>query len=273
MSLCARLPDVLPPPSPLLLDLRRELKRIAVPANAPAMQAYMKSDMPCHGVSATALRAACRRVFSAHPIASARAWRRDALALWNGATHREERYAAIEWTGDRRADAFQTLEALPMYEHMIVTGAWWDTVDALAKVRLGELLRRAPKKMRSRMLAWSRDENIWKRRSAILCQLAFKEDTDLPLLYACIEPSLEPNLRRGALRGRGLSATDLFFLRKAIGWALRQYAWTDPKEIARFVRARGNALSGLSRREALKNVQGASAMTANVAPSRSARKA
>jgi 3-methyladenine DNA glycosylase AlkD len=257
----------------LLLRLRRELKRVAVAANAPAMQAYMKSDMPYHGVSSTALRAACRRVFAVHPIASAAAWRRDALALWDGATHREERYAAIEWTGDRRARAFQTLETLPMYEHMIVTGAWWDTVDVLAKFRLGELLRREPKAMRAKMLAWSRDANIWKRRSAILCQLGFKKDTDLPLLYACIEPSLEPNLGRGAFKGRSLSPTDLFFLRKAIGWALRQYAWTDPKEIARYVRSRENALSGLSRREALKNVQGASAITANVAPSRSARKA
>src|ERR1035441_2668726 len=75
--------------APLLLDLRRELKRVAVAANAQAMQAYMKSDMPYHGVSAAAMRAACRRVFAAHPIVSAAAWRRDALALWGGATHRE----------------------------------------------------------------------------------------------------------------------------------------------------------------------------------------
>src|ERR1035441_4219635 len=94
--------------APLLLDPRRELKGVAVAANAPAMQAYMKSDMPYHGVSAAAMRAACRRVFAAHPIASAAAWRRDALALWDGATHREERYAAIEWTGDRRVRAVQT---------------------------------------------------------------------------------------------------------------------------------------------------------------------
>lgn len=241
-----------------LLRVRRELKRVAVAANAPAMRAYMKSDMPYHGVSAAALRAACRRVFATHPIASAETWRRDALALWNGATHREERYAAIEWTGDRRARGFQTLEALPMYEHMIVTGAWWDTVDTLAKLRLGELLRREPKKMRSRMLAWSRGTNVWKRRAAILCQLGFKEETDVPFLYACIEPSLEPNLERGALEGRNLSATDRFFLRKGIGWALRQYAWTDPKEIARYVRSRNVALSGLSRREALKNVSNGS---------------
>src|ERR1019366_10603951 len=110
--------------APLLLALRRELKRVAVVANAPAMQAYMKSDMPYHGVSAAALRAVCHRVFAAHPIASAEAWRRDTLALWDGATHREERYAAVEWTGDRRARAFQTPQGLPLYAHMIATGAW-----------------------------------------------------------------------------------------------------------------------------------------------------
>ena len=89
------------------------------------------------------------------------------------------------------------------------------------------------------MLAWSRDADIWKRRSAILCQLTFKEDTDLDLLYACIKPSL----------GR-----KEFFLRKAIGWALRAYAWTDPKEVQRYVRQHERSLSPLSRREALKNV-------------------
>ncbi len=88
---------------------------------------------------------------------------------------------------------------------------------------------------------WSRDHNLWKRRTAILAQLGFKEQTDLDLLYACIEPNL--------------SDRD-FFIRKAIGWALRQYAWTDPREVARYVRAQGNRLSPLSRREAVKNIDG-----------------
>jgi 3-methyladenine DNA glycosylase AlkD len=93
--------------------------------------------------------------------------------------------------------------------------------------------------MRRRMLSWSRSRDLWKRRTAILCQLGFKAHTDLELLYACIEPSLE---------------SQQFFLRKAIGWALRQYAWTDPVEIRRYVAAHRNRLSNLSRREALKNI-------------------
>ena len=83
--------------------------------------------------------------------------------------------------------------------------------------------------------------NLWKRRTAILSQLGFKADTDLQLLYACIEPSL----------GSGE-----FFLQKAIGWALRQYAWTNGAEIRRYVRQNRARLSALSCREALKNIGG-----------------
>jgi 3-methyladenine DNA glycosylase AlkD len=223
----------------LLAILRRELRRVSDPAKAPAMQAYMKSAMPYHGVSAPALRDVCRRVFAGYNLSDPARWRRDALALWRQARYREERYGAIALTGDRRAAPFQTLETLPMYEEMIVTGAWWDYVDDVATHRLGLLLRRYPSRMKRVMRAWSRSPDMWKRRSAILCQITFKADTDLELLYACIEPSL-PSRE--------------FFLRKAIGWALRQYAWTDPREVVRYVRAHRAALSPLSRREALRNV-------------------
>jgi len=144
---------------------------------------------------------------------------------------------------------FQTLETLPMYEEMIVTGAWWDYVDDIATHRLGLLLRRYPSRMKRVMRAWSRSPDLWKRRSAILCQITFKADTDLALLYDCIRPSLDSRE---------------FFLRKAIGWALRQHAWTDPAEVRRYVRDHQDGLSGLSRREALKNVGARSARAVKV---------
>jgi len=93
--------------------------------------------------------------------------------------------------------------------------------------------------MKKKMRTWSKSKDMWKRRSAIICQLTFKEDTDLGLLYDCIRPSLD---------------SKEFFLQKAIGWALRQYAWTSPKEVIRYVRAYEDELSNLSKREALKNV-------------------
>jgi 3-methyladenine DNA glycosylase AlkD len=199
----------------------------------------MKSAMPFHGVDTKTLRAICRAVFAAHPVPDAAAWRKDVLALWRGARFREERYAAIGLTGDRRARPFQTMDALPMYEEMIVTGAWWDTVDTLATKRLGEILRNEPAPMRKAMRAWSRGEDMWKRRSAILCQNSFKMDTDLDLLFELIEPSL---------------SSKEFFLRKAIGWALRSYAWTDEKPVIAYVEKNRTRLSPLSIREALKNV-------------------
>ena len=90
------------------------------------------------------------------------------------------------------------------------------------------------------MRAWSTDPDLWKRRVSIICQISFKKETDLELLYANIEPNL---------------ADRNFFIRKAIGWALRAYAWTDPEEVARYVSVNEARLSGLSRREALKNIR------------------
>lgn len=224
----------------LLTRLRAALREVADPARAPAMQAYMKSSMPYHGVPTPVLRALCKQVFADVELPSAEAWRRQVLAIWRGAEFREERYAAIELTGLLRAAPFQTLDALPVYEEMIVSGAWWDYVDAIASRRVGLLLRRFPDQMKPIMLEWSRSGDLWKRRTSIICQLGFKAETDLGLLYACIEPLL---------------ASREFFLRKAIGWALRQYAWTDQDEVVRYVSANEARLSPLSRREALKNVR------------------
>src|SRR5262249_31721669 len=152
---------------------------------------------------------------------------------------REDRYAAMNLAGHKLALPFQTPEAMKMYEELIVTGAWWDYVDDIASRRIGPILRDHPTPMRRKMLAWSKSNDLWKRRSSIICQLGFKESTDLDLLYACIEPSL---------------GSREFFLQKAVGWARRQQAGTDEVEVKRYVRLNSTRLSALSRREALKNV-------------------
>lgn len=223
----------------LRLRVLAELRAVADPSRVAAQQAYMKSSMPRLGVSAPDFYAACRRAFAGVTFTSAGAWRREVRTMWRQAHYREEWYAAVELTGVRAARPFQTPDALPVYEEIIVSGAWWDIVDGVAKHRLGLLLREHPRPMRRAMLAWSKDGDTWKRRASILCQLGSKGDTDLDLLYACIEPSL---------------SSKEFFLRKAIGWALRQYAWTNPREVQRYVREHDAELSGLSKREALKNL-------------------
>ncbi|HUD56171.1 MAG TPA: DNA alkylation repair protein, partial [Terracidiphilus sp.] len=225
----------------LIRALRKALRELADPARAPLMQAYMKSAMPYLGIPAVPFRKAVKAVLAAYPLDSFEDWRDTALALWRGARYREERYAVIELVGYRSYEKFRTLDALPLYEEMISTGAWWDYVDSIAGHRLGELLRRYPKELRAILRDWAVSDDLWKRRSAILTQLGFKGDTDLKLLYDCMRPSLE---------------RPEFFLRKAIGWALRQHAWTDSKEVVRFVKAHDKRLSPLSKREALKNIKG-----------------
>jgi 3-methyladenine DNA glycosylase AlkD len=223
----------------LIRALRKALRELADPTKAPVMQAYMKSEMRYLGIPATPFRKATKAVLSAHPLDSFEEWQDTALALWRGARYREERYAVIELAGYRSYEKFRTLDALPLYAEMISTGAWWDYVDTIAGHRLGELLRRYPKELRVILREWAECDDLWKRRSAILAQLKFKGDTDLKLLYDCMRPSLD---------------RPEFFLRKAIGWALRQHAWTDPMEVLRYVKAHEKQLSPLSKREALKNV-------------------
>jgi 3-methyladenine DNA glycosylase AlkD len=225
--------------SVLLAKLRKAFQEVGDPVRAPVMQAYMKSAMPYHGVPTPLLRQVCKAVFLDVEFATGALWRLQVLDLWRNARFREERYAALYLAGDRRAVPFQTPSAMKMYEELIVTGAWWDYVDDLASHRVGPILKAYPAPMRRKMLAWSKSNNLWKRRTAIICQLGFKQETDLELLYACIEPSL---------------GSREFFLQKAIGWSLRQYAWTDGAEIKKYVRLNRTRLSALSSREALKNI-------------------
>ena len=218
--------------------MRSALAAAANPERAPGMQAYMKSEMPYRGISAPDMRAITKRVFADHPLGSCDKWRAAVLELWRGARFREERYAAIALLAHRAHRACRTPDVLPIYEEMITTGAWWDYVDEVAH-HVGDMLRSHPAEVRPVMRAWSTDEDLWKRRVSIICQISFKQDTDLDLLYANIEPNV---------------GDKNFFIRKAIGWALRAYAWTDPREVARYVAANESRLSGLSRREALKNI-------------------
>ena len=220
-------------------QVRERLRAEADPAKAPAMQAYMKSAMPYLGVQTTPLRAICKECFADLAWDDDEHWQGAVRALWRGATHREERYAAIELAKHRSGRPFHTLAALPLYREMIESGAWWDMVDSIAPSLVFELLQGEADAMGLVLRDWAHDDDLWVRRAAIISQLAAKQQTDLALLYDCFEPSI---------------ASKEFFLRKAIGWALRQYARTDPEEVARYVATNASRLSPLSKREALKHI-------------------
>ena len=226
-------------PHPLTAALRAGLAAAADPVRAKGAQAYMKSAMPFRGVASPVQKRLWRTAFAAHPLTTFQDWERTVLELWRPAAFREERYAAVGLASDRRYLDYRTRAAIPMLEEMIVTGAWWDYVDALASHPLGDVLVSEPTRVSRLMRTWARGPDLWKRRAAILCQIRRKRETDLALLYDCIEPSL---------------ADREFFIRKAIGWALRAYAWTSPAEVQRYVKANRARLSPLSVREALKNL-------------------
>ena len=232
------------PSAPLVEAVRAALADAADPARAPAQQTYMKSALPFRGITAPRLAATLRPVLAdpAYRLGTRQEWEATVRSLWDDASYREERHAALALTGHRLYRAHQDPDAVPLYRHLVVTGAWWDYVDQIAAQRIGPILRAHPGTEPARMRAWARDDDLWVRRTAILCQLGSHEATDLSLLLDCIGPSVE---RRE------------FFLAKAIGWALRQYAHEGPEAagwVSQVVSSYGDRMVPLSRREALKHL-------------------
>jgi len=218
----------------LVASLRRTLREHADPSIAAGQQAYMKSTMPFLGVRVPEVRRLTKAAARAHPPSDLADLERSARTLWDEATHREEWYAATALTGLPLARG--RLELLPLYEHMATTGAWWDHVDEVAH-RIADLHDAHPVQTAAAVRLWSTSDDLWLRRLAILGQLGRKDRVDLPLLADLIEPNV---------------ADTEFFIRKAIGWALREAARVDPDWVRTFVEE--HELSPLSRREALKHL-------------------
>jgi 3-methyladenine DNA glycosylase AlkD len=209
----------------------------------------MKSAMPYHGVVAAEQRALTNAVLANHSaiFGDASSWRRCVLEVWDRATHREQWYAAITLARHRAAASFRSPSELPTFEHMVRTGAWWDVVDEIAAHLVGDVLARHRAATTPVLRQWMTDESLWIRRVAILAQLHHKRHTDTSLLADAIDANLE-----GAATTGERGAQD-FFIRKAIGWALREYHRTDPAWVRGVVEARRDRMAPLTVREALKH--------------------
>ena len=157
--------------------VRAGLVAAADPARAPAMQAYMKSDLPYHGIPMPDIRKLARAVYADHRLTARQDWERAVRTLYDDAAFREERYAALTLAGHRFYREFQTPESLPLYEHLIVTGAWWDLVDDVSH-RVGDVLRGHRAATGAVIRAWSVRPDRWLRRTAIICQLGHRRETD-----------------------------------------------------------------------------------------------
>ena len=209
--------------------IRAALREAANPADAPAMVAYMKGVQPFLGVKTPARREIVRAALKGYPDRTERF--AAAAELWQG-EYREERYMALDLLAKSRL----TVADLPVLESMLPACNWWDLLDTLMGL-IGRVLTPHPELRREKVRLWRQSDHLWTRRAAILAQLHAKSQTDTALLSETIA---------------ALKHEKEFFIQKAIGWALREYAKTDADWVRQSVNELG--LSGLARREALKHV-------------------
>lgn len=222
-------------PAAFVRQVRLAFEERRNPELAAPMSRYLLDQFPFLGLRTPALVAALAPILSAAmPFAGDEEFLATAARkLWR-LPEREYHHAAayVLYRQQKRL----TPVSLALLRELITTNSWWDSVDALATRCVGPLVARHGR-LAAEMDAWSQDTNMWIRRAAIIHQLGYKDRTDTARLFAyCAANARDPE----------------FFIRKAIGWALRQYARTDARAVVRFVTDHPE-LSNLSKREALKH--------------------
>lgn len=205
---------------------------MANPANSEPMARYLRDQFPFLGIKTPQRRSLVREFVAAHGKPAPEIWREVVRELW-GLPEREYQYIAMDLMHRLRRDLDTADFALA--ETLITTKSWWDTIDWLATHLVGDLYKKFPHEGRRSIAVWRSSPNFWLRRTCLLFQLHYKKETDVPLLFDIICEN---------------QADSEFFIRKAIGWALREYSKQDAEAVVAFVSQ--NELSPLSQREALK---------------------
>ncbi|WP_281885004.1 DNA alkylation repair protein [Paenibacillus sp. YYML68] len=221
-------------PAPYVSQLEALLREQRDAANAVKMEAYMKNQFPFLGVRTPERNALLRAFFKEYGIPEGPALTVTVKQLWS-LPEREFQYVAMIML-DKRLKSLSATD-LPLLEELIVTKGWWDTVDLLASHQVGAVLARHLELREEMTSKWIQSDSMWLQRTAILFQLGYKARTDTALLFSLC---------------RQLGSDERFFIRKAIGWALREYGKTDEAAVRQFVAEAGTGLAPLSVREALK---------------------
>jgi 3-methyladenine DNA glycosylase AlkD len=215
--------------------LENEFKTHQHPENALPMAKYMKDLFPFFGIKTDERRAIFKSLCKKHQVeidSNARAigWE---LFLKR---ERELQYCGIEIIIKNLKNNY-VIEDIVWIEKLLITNSWWDSVDTISKFILGDYLQQFPSEIATVVKRFSNAKNMWLNRSVILFQLGYKSKTDFNILQSlCLKNS----------------HSNEFFIRKAIGWALREYAKTDPEAVREFVLQ--SNLKPLSKKEALKNI-------------------
>lgn len=221
-------------PQAVVRQVGRALAPLADKERAAQMRAYLRGQFDFLGITAPARRQAIKAL--GLPSMGAKDALRAAQLLWEKKP-REHRYTAIDIL-DRNARSLGARH-LPRIKRLLQRESWWETVDGLAGV-IGRVVRQEKDRGSQEVMdRWLRDDDFWVRRVAMIHQLGWRAETDARRLFAYAET---------------LAAEKEFFVRKAIGWALRDFARTDPGAVRRFLREKGERFSGLTVREAAKHL-------------------
>ena len=207
-------------------------QRNANAANAEPMAKYMKYLFPYLGIKTPERRVLLKQFYKDNEKPEITELKPVILELWE-LPEREFQYCALGML-QLHKNKFDA-SFIELYEQLITTKSWWDTVDAIAANLVGSLFKKYPEMIKPHTEKWQASGNMWLQRTALLFQLNYKADTDVELMFAFIR--------------RNLGSKE-FFINKAIGWILREYSKTDARVVIDFVE--NTALAPLSQREALK---------------------
>lgn len=215
--------------------VRIALRPLKDAERAAGMQAYMRNQFDYLGIGTPARRAAVAVLLSGFKAATAEDLRLAATGLW-AMREREYQYVAADLL--IKYQAALSHDDLPWLLDLAQQKSWWDTVDSIVKV-VGKIVRRSGTKGVRVMDRAVKHGDRWERRIAMLHQLGWRAECDTKRLFRYAEL---------------LAAEKEFFIRKAIGWALRDYAWHDWRVVEKFLIANEGKFSGLTVREAGKNL-------------------
>jgi 3-methyladenine DNA glycosylase AlkD len=220
---------------PYASSLKTLFEQNTNPTQAAPMKKYMRDQFEYLGIKSPQLKELMKEFIATNgmpPIDDLDMILRD---LWS-LPQREFQYAATGFLG--RSEKQLPAKFIKTIEYLIVTRSWWDTVDTISGGVLDVHFKRYPDIKEKYLAKWRKSDNFWLRRACILFQLNYKKETDFELLSEIICENLE---------------SKEFFINKAIGWSLRQYARIDPKAVKKFVKS--TPLHPLSRREAMKHLK------------------
>jgi 3-methyladenine DNA glycosylase AlkD len=219
---------------PYLTEIKKIYAANADATIAKGAKAYLLNQFEFYGIKTPLRRKICKEFYKAHPVKDHNELSsliKDCFA----APQRELHYFAIELLGHHHK--LWSTKSIPLIEWMVTHQSWWDSVDSTNSFVISKFFLKFPDQIESTTAKWNRSKNKWLQRMSLLFQLTYKKKTDITLLTQYIE---------------NCQLEEDFFIRKAIGWALRAYAYTDAKWVINFVKAHPQ-LSNLSKREALKH--------------------